>query len=337
MLKIRFITQKAIAVAIFLSSCLTIFAQDFIILNNGENIRAIVREVGIDYVRYQRFNSQNEGIYRLRKSEISMIMYEDGSRDVFNASSTSAQVRRPTQANQRDNNRYANYRNDPSVQGRQPMPTNQRETPSYYEAENLASKIRIALNGGLSFRAAKIGDYVPSELQTSIKQLRNGYNVGLSAIYYLNETLGTGLIFNNFGSKNDVYKTSLGDAQDKISIFFIGPSFGSRLLNWNKKNGFICNVGIGYLGFYDNASLNSYKIVLQGGTFGMAWDVGYDIGLSENFALGFQLSFISGIMTSYKVKTGYGTQTVNLEKGEHENLSNINLSVGLRFNLEKIR
>ena len=209
-------------------------------------------------------------------------------------------------------------------------------TQTYFEDEALASKIRIALNGGWGYRTAKIGKNVPPEFVSYMKELRNGYSLGLNATYYFREKIGTGIKFNYFGSKNSSYTASYyGD--DNISIYFIGPTFGTRQLNQNRRNGFIFNVGLGYLGYYDKGIVNSQRLIIKNGTLGVAWDVGYDIGLSDDFALGIQLSFISGYLTSLKVSDGRETRKVKLEKDDYENLSTLNLSVGLRFNLGKTR
>ena len=60
------------------------FAQDIIILKNGNDIQAIVLEIGADDVKYKKFDNPNGPSYTLRKSEIFTIRYENGSKDVFN-------------------------------------------------------------------------------------------------------------------------------------------------------------------------------------------------------------------------------------------------------------
>ena len=199
-------------------------------------------------------------------------------------------------------------------------------TQTYFEDEALASKIRIALNGGWGYRPAKIGKNVPPELVSYMKELRNGYNLGLNVTYYFSEKIGTGIKFNYFGSKNEItiprpLPLTMGLAgyyeQDDISIYFIGPTFGTRLLNQNRRNGFIFNVGLGYLGYYDKGIVNYQRLIIKNGTLGVAWDVGYDIGLSDDFALGIQLSFISGYLTSFKISDGWYTEKVKLEKDDY--------------------
>jgi TM2 domain-containing membrane protein YozV len=74
------------------------FAQDIIILKNGNDIQAIVKEVGIDDVKYKRFDNQNGPNYTLKKSDIFMIRYENGSKDVFNEIVTPAPVNVQQQA-----------------------------------------------------------------------------------------------------------------------------------------------------------------------------------------------------------------------------------------------
>ena len=58
-------------------------AQDVIVMKNGSNIRAIVEEIGINDVKYRKFESPLGPYYILRQSDIRMIRFEDGSREVF--------------------------------------------------------------------------------------------------------------------------------------------------------------------------------------------------------------------------------------------------------------
>ncbi|MCL2040720.1 MAG: hypothetical protein FWG84_01600 [Bacteroidales bacterium] len=59
------------------------FAQDIITLKTGDDIQALVQEIGIDDVTYKKFENPNGPNYKLKKSEIFMIRYENASKDVF--------------------------------------------------------------------------------------------------------------------------------------------------------------------------------------------------------------------------------------------------------------
>ncbi|MDL2256842.1 porin family protein [Bacteroidales bacterium OttesenSCG-928-I14] len=66
-------------------SCFTVLnAQDVIVQNNGEEIKAKVTEVNIEDVKYKRFGNESGPTYTLSKSDIFMIKYENGEKDLFN-------------------------------------------------------------------------------------------------------------------------------------------------------------------------------------------------------------------------------------------------------------
>jgi hypothetical protein len=60
-----------------------LFAQDLIILKTGDEIKAKVAEIGIDNVKYKKYDNLSGPVYTLKKSEIFMIKYENGDKDIF--------------------------------------------------------------------------------------------------------------------------------------------------------------------------------------------------------------------------------------------------------------
>jgi len=78
------IMQKT--VLFFAALCVSVastFAQDIITLKNGEDIQVLVQEIGEVDVKYKKFDNPNGPNYTLKKSEIFMIRYANGSKDVF--------------------------------------------------------------------------------------------------------------------------------------------------------------------------------------------------------------------------------------------------------------
>jgi len=59
------------------------FAQDVITLKNGDDIQALVQEIGEVDIKYKKYDNPNGPNYTLKKSEIFMIRYVNGSKDVF--------------------------------------------------------------------------------------------------------------------------------------------------------------------------------------------------------------------------------------------------------------
>jgi len=59
------------------------FAQDVITLKNGDDIQSLVQEIGEVEIKYKKFENPNGPNYTLKKSDIFMIRYTNGSKDVF--------------------------------------------------------------------------------------------------------------------------------------------------------------------------------------------------------------------------------------------------------------
>lgn len=199
---------------------------------------------------------------------------------------------------------------------------------------------RIALNGGFSYQTAKVAENVPSDFKNYIKGLKSGYHIGGDASYYFSELIGFGFkyyVFKASNSMDNIYvENSLGNRtygkmSDNLTISFVGPTFSTRILNHDKSNAFLMSLALGYMGYSnDKVIIDYYK--MTGSTVGMTFDIGYDIGLSENLSLGFQVSFLRGTLFEYDWHDGSTTETIELEEGQYESLNRIDFSVGLRFN-----
>jgi len=90
--------RKVVAIAICLASSVKLFAQDIIVMKNGDEIQAVVQDVGIDDVKYKKFDNPDGADYTLEKSEIFMIKYENGSKDVFNEIAANASADKQQQS-----------------------------------------------------------------------------------------------------------------------------------------------------------------------------------------------------------------------------------------------
>jgi hypothetical protein len=75
--------KKIFLFLICIYSFSSVFAQDNIILKNGDEIKAKVLEVTITDVKYKKYENQEGPIYTISKSDILMIKYENGQKDVF--------------------------------------------------------------------------------------------------------------------------------------------------------------------------------------------------------------------------------------------------------------
>ena len=62
-----------------------LLAQDNIILRTGEEIKAKVQEVGLADIKYKKTDNPTGPLYTILKSDVFMIKYENGTKDVFAA------------------------------------------------------------------------------------------------------------------------------------------------------------------------------------------------------------------------------------------------------------
>lgn len=218
--------------------------------------------------------------------------------------------------------------------------------PNYYKhsvlpPEKLKIKdypsLRLAVSGGWSYRFGQIPRNLPREMKDYLNELKSGYNYGLDLSYYFTEYMGIGFKYSVYKSKHDalitLYETGspvTTKTSDDISINFIGPFFTARFLNQSKKNAFIASSGIGYSQYINNGFYLE-PMSIKGSTIGFSADFGYDFGITERFAIGIQVSVLTGILTQYELSQGKVTETVKLEIGNYETLNRVFISAGLRF------
>ena len=184
--------------------------------------------------------------------------------------------------------------------------------------------IGISLGGG--YRTARAASNVPSNY---INKLRLGF-VGVADIdYYFNDYFGCGL-------KASISYVSASFPQYSISsenirTFFVGPVFACRYLSSTKMNTFFANMALGYTAYRDKASSTETFQTITANTFGMVFDIGYDIGISKNLAIGLQLSSFISSFKNATITTPSGSVDASLPDGSVENISRIDFTIGLKF------
>lgn len=79
-------TRGIFVIATFLASLLSLvtYAQDTIIKISGEEIIAKVMKITPEIVEYYKFNKTDGPIYSIYTTDIEIIKYPDGSKDIFN-------------------------------------------------------------------------------------------------------------------------------------------------------------------------------------------------------------------------------------------------------------
>jgi hypothetical protein len=173
--------------------------------------------------------------------------------------------------------------------------------------------------------------------------MKSGFHYDIQAAYFFLESIGVELMFSQQLFGNNLGDGSLTDAEgrliasgelnDKIAFNYIGANYLSRLFDSNKQNSWLFSIGLGYMGYNDRWMVdNVERMKMTAGTLVAYMSVGYDIGLSEDFGIGFKLSLTSGSFKNFKRTLNGITTRETLPDKTIEGLGTIKLSVRLRFN-----
>ena len=201
----------------------------------------------------------------------------------------------------------------------------ERSSSDYYN-----NPLQLSITGGYGYRIGKV-DTDPA-FEQHLKNLKNGYVINFDAVYFLDPELGFGLKYNRFGSKatlNGNYGTQA--IEDNTSIDFFGGQFATRWILANPRHAFVIGVSPGYTAYRDKASVGSSNVVLSGGGFGFAGDLGYNYTLSRHAAITVNIGYL---LSSFKHINSSNEQLIpSGDLPEKEELSHYDISLGMRFNL----
>lgn len=200
-------------------------------------------------------------------------------------------------------------------------------------------RFRFALQGGWSYRTAKVADLGSAELEEYAKGLKSGFHLGADAAYFFAENYGCGLKYSYFHAGNEIANVTVttntgevktGLMKDGVNIHYIAPSFYVRYFLADDKLVFLGGASIGYLRYIDNAVLVD-KFAITGGTVGAGLELGLDYMITEHFGVGANVGLVSGVLTKYTIDDGINQTEVELEKEQRESLARLDLSVGVRW------
>ncbi|NLN32529.1 MAG: hypothetical protein GX159_02920 [Flavobacteriaceae bacterium] len=74
--------KKKFILIVFLLSVIC-NSQDVIIMKNGDEIQSKVSEINIEQIKYKKFDSPDGPVYIIPKSDVLLIQYENGEKDIF--------------------------------------------------------------------------------------------------------------------------------------------------------------------------------------------------------------------------------------------------------------
>ncbi len=112
---------------------------------------------------------------------------------------------------------------------------------------------------------------------------------------------------------------------------YYGPVVRSLLYISDNAN-FRSGISLGYLGYKDIGEYGS-NIKITGSTVGFYMDAGVDYYFNDKLGITGQLSLLRGLLNRIEMTSDLGTETLELEEDQRENLSRIDFGLGLFITL----
>jgi opacity protein-like surface antigen len=212
--------KKFLAIVLLMAgTAVSTFSQDVITKKNGDEIRAKVVEIGSTDVKYKRFGNETGPTYTLSKSEIFMIKYENGDKDMFNET-----VKKTNATDESKGVPVKATRSNQAVTT--PTTTKAAAKPATAAAAPTTGATAIPIYPERKgFVGVSLGAAIPVG---NIKEWFNtGFHMSFDFGYLFSQNVGIyATAFGNVYSIKDGYTLSgYSDASVNCSGFFVGPLF----------------------------------------------------------------------------------------------------------------
>lgn len=199
------------------------------------------------------------------------------------------------------------------------------DTPIQMAPKATFNRWQYRFQGGYSRRIARISDQVSPYTKHYLTKMKSGYTLGGDIHYFVSEPLGLGA---KYGYNHYQYKTASFEDRVKLNYFAL-----SALNRFILKSGNEVYMGgnLGYQSYKEVVATNGNPVQITGGTAGVGLELGYGMMMRDGYKFFINLSMLTGTVTNVTVLNSGIKQKVNLEKGEYESLSRLELTVGLLF------
>ena len=77
--------KKQILTFLFFTIFTNCYSQDVIIQKSGNEFQGKVIEVGVTEIKYRKIDNPDGPLYSIMRTDVAMIRYENGTKDIFNA------------------------------------------------------------------------------------------------------------------------------------------------------------------------------------------------------------------------------------------------------------
>ncbi len=297
-------------------------SQDRIILTSGDTIHCSISKVTKKYLFYsQNFNGASaKG--KIEKNKISEWTFKSAQGEEKQEGTTAIPI----------------------------IPNINSEIVTEQVAESeLPGKIRFSVNAGPGFMTGNTDDAEQSlqEQDVSIDdskeyydKLKLGAQTRASLYFHAWGDYWFGALYSGFYSKSEIVTTMqmddvnvyYGKLGEHYFVNFAGASFFSASRYGSKKQiGLSSSFSIGPAFYRDEAEMLNQQFLVQGTSLGMNLTLGGEYFIKPRCSVSVEAAFFTSQVKKIKVTTTESSQDVKLDKENYENLSRLELSVGLVY------
>lgn len=217
--------------------------------------------------------------------------------------------------------------------------------------EQKTPRFRIGVSGGLGYLTAsgkndidgavdhKVIDKLTSDLRWATNLngdahylFETGWGLGIKYLFQRTSSEANDVILNPYDAVHYV----VTDIWEKDYINFVGPSlFGYSAIGGRENLFLTSSLSVGYAWWRSEASMLRQNVLVTSGNLAMNTEIGIDYLFHPDFGLGVNIGYFLGTFSQVTASNGITTQKQTLDKNSRYNPSNIHLSVGLRYYLNK--
>ena len=213
-------------------------------------------------------------------------------------------------------------------------------------------RLRVALGGGAGYlfsssekAEASMVDWGLSEesAEAYYKDLRTGFYGSGDIAWMFTPVIGAGIRYKFFDTSantegffdpQDEFYLIYATYSERIYVNFAGVSvLYSEPLGARERLRVNCSLSAGLALYRNEAELFQGNFLATGNSFGMDGAVGLEYHITPAVAVGAELSSFFSQLRKFEITDGSTTETLELEDDDIENLSRVELSLGIRFYL----
>lgn len=206
-----------------------------------------------------------------------------------------------------------------------------------YKQTVSVSKFRTSVDGGWAYLLNSLSDDANDFEREFNQKLKNGIHWGVDNTFFIFESLGIGISFNQITTSHSAdnvylnYWWNTGTLRSKVKVNFLGLGLANRLYDRKYKNQLFFRVSFGYFDYKGEMTFKETNIVEEGGSWGFNTEIGYDWQLSENWYLGLKGAIHLASLKELDREEGSKSEHIELETDEYLSLSHANISICMSY------